>query len=93
MTPSLKSLKRDSVTSASTIAEEDDPFALVKKRRHSDITRNLIGRSHEWPERIPKLSSAEFLERTNSTSSIRLSLFKESIKSNFISKKRFDYES
>ena len=84
LTPSMKSFKRDSVTSASTIAEEEDPISLIKKRRHSDISRNLfmIGRSHEWPERIPSFSGSHLLERTNSSSSIRLSLYKESIKRN-----------
>ncbi|CAG2121111.1 unnamed protein product, partial [Medioppia subpectinata] len=80
LSPSFKNLKRDSLTSASTIAEDDGPIGLPQftQRRHSDISRAMVGRSHEWPQRIIKFSSTDyFLERTNSVSSIKLSLYKE----------------
>jgi hypothetical protein len=76
LTPSLQSMKRDSVTSASTLAEDD--FSYLKQRRHSEISRNFMARSHEWPERKHSYSNAKhLLERTNSAGSLKISLYRD----------------
>jgi len=81
LTPSLKNFKRGSVTSASTIAEDESPYNFVKQRRHSEISRTLMGISHECPERNYSFSSGKnFLERTNSAGSLKISLYKDPLK-------------
>jgi len=46
-------------------------------------TAAVIGKSHEWPERTKSISSLRsqkyLLERTNSTGSLNIALYKESL--------------
>jgi hypothetical protein len=73
-------MKRDSVTSASTMAD-DDSVIVAKQRRHSEVARAFALRTHELPERNNSLKNPRFLlERTNSVESFRISLYKDPLK-------------
>ena len=71
-------MKRDSLTSASTLADEETRGSRLelRARRHSEV---FHGGDQRVSDKVvhPLNRKKFFLERTNSTGSIRLSLYKQ----------------